>query len=365
MKIMFNYGSMYMGGAERVISSLANNFVERGAVVSIMVTDSLPSGYPLDKRVRFINQNASTSSSGMINAIKNNLRRVILTRKYLQEIQPDLVICFGINNLTMIILARSSRNMRTIGSERSNPYLASEGRFWKLMKRIVSPCADGYIFSTEGAQKYYPKWTQKKSVIIPNGIFADSLPEHVPPLRQRNGKQICAVGRLDPVKGFDSLIHAFARFHENYPEYTLHIYGEGRERANLTALIHKLDLESSVILEGYCADIPGKLCESIIFCFSSLYEGMPNALIEAMACGLPCVSARCDFGPTELIIDGENGLLVPVGDVEAMSKAMERIAADSALANKLSKNALKIRETHSRERISELFYNYITSIMTK
>lgn len=365
MKIMFYYGSMNMGGAERVISSLANNFVKRGGEVSIMVTDSLPSGYALDERVRFVRQNAEACSSGLLNAIKNNLRRIELTRKYLREIHPDVVFCFNINSLTIALLASLFLGIKTIGFEPSNPYRSQEGRFWKKMKQIASPFANGYIFSLEGVRKFYPLKTQKKSIVIPTGVFADTVPETVPLLNQRNGKKICAVGRLHPVKGFDVLIHAFALFSKNFPEYTLHIYGEGDERTTLIEIIRQLNMESSVILEGYVDDIPQKLCENKIFVLSSFHEGMPNALIEAMACGLPCIATRCDFGPSELITDGENGLLVPVGDIEGMSKAMERIAMDSTFAESLARRALKIRETHSMKKISNQFYSYITSIVRK
>lgn len=365
MNIMFYYGTLYMGGAERVISSLANNFVKRGDKVSIMVTDSLPAGYELDPGVRFINQNAEASSTGIIDAVRNNIRQMKITRKYLLEINPDVVFCFGINNLTLCLLAGFGMNMKIISSERSNPYHADDGRFWTMMKQIISPFADGYVFSTEGARNYYPKRTQRKSTVIPNGIFADTIPDTVEPLGKRKGRVVCSSGRLHPVKGFDILIRAFAMFHEDFPEYSLHIYGEGEEREALEKLVCQLSLEDSVFLEGHVTDIPRKLCENYIYGLASLHEGMPNALIEAMSCGLPCVAANCDFGPGELIKDGENGLLVPVGDVEAMAKAMGRIAGDVIFAEKLAENARNIYQTHSAEKISNQFHDYIISILEK
>lgn len=365
MKIMFYYGSMNMGGAERVISSLANNFVERGDEVSIMVSDNQPSGYPLNQKVRFIKQIDYMPSTSLIDAMKRNMLRLRLTRKYLREILPDVVICFNMNNLTYALLARPFLNIKTIGSERSNPYHSDEGRFWKIMKQMLSPFADGYIFSTEGAKKYYPSRTRKRSAVIPNGVFADTIPEYVLPLNLRNKNKICAVGRLQPVKGFNTLIRAFARFHKHFPDYTLHIYGEGEERTTLIELISQLDLKNYVILEGHVGDIPRRLCENTMFVLSSLHEGMPNALIEAMACGLPCIATNCDFGPAELIQDGQNGMLVPVGDIESMAKAMECIAMDISFAESLAQNALKIHETHSSEKITELFHHYITSVVKK
>ena len=363
MKIMFYYGSMYRGGSQRVISTLANNFVQRGDEVSIMVTDSRPTGYKLDERVRYINQCAEATSSGLVSAVRNNLHHLALTRKYLREIRPDVVFCFDSKMVAEALLTKAFLGIKTIGFEPSNPYSSHRGFFWESMRQVATPFADGYIFSVEGVRQYYPRLTRKKSALIPTGVFAETIPATVPPLHQRPGKKVCAVGRLHFVKGFDVLIRAFARFHQKFPDYTLHIYGEGPERTGLEELIRQLEADSYIMLEGYVQDVPAKLCENTMFVLSSSIEGMPNALIEALACGLACVSTNCNFGPADLITDGENGLLVPVGDVEALAQALERIAADPALAERLAQNALKIRETHAMEKICGQFHDYITAIV--
>ncbi|MBP2639412.1 MAG: hypothetical protein H6Q66_363 [Firmicutes bacterium] len=365
MHIMFYYVSMRRGGAERVISSLANDFVRRGAEVSILVLDDQPSQYPLDDKVNMIKLGTIADSQNIFAAVKNNLRRIVMTRKTLKERHPQAVVCFGINNLAFALAAKLGLDIKIIGSERSNPYHSNVGHFWKKMKKLLSPYADGYIFSTEGAKGYYPKKTQDKSVIIPNGIFAGTLPAIVPDIAKRRPKTICTTGRLEPVKGFDILVEAFSRFHQSFPEHTLHIYGEGKQKAALQRLILEKGLEKHAFLEGYAEDVPAVLCSHTMFAFTSHHEGMPNGLIEALACGLPCVAANCDFGPAELIRDGENGLLAAVGDPEAIAGAMKRIASDAAFAEKLSKNALKIRETHSPAEISRRFYDYITNVAKK
>jgi len=364
LHIMFYYSSMQRGGAERVISSLANDFVRRGAEVSILVLDDKPSRYPLDARVHFINLCANKSSSNVLTAVRNNLRRMMLTRKTFQNKRPDVVVCFGINNLAFALAAKSGLSIKTIGSERSNPFRTDVGRFWTKMKQLLSPYADGYIFSTEGARTYYPEKTREKSVVIPNGVFADTMPDIVPKLSERWQKTVCSTGRLQPVKGFDVLIDAFWRFRQRFPDYTLHIYGEGKQRAVLEKLVREKGLENHAFLEGYVDDIPAALCRHTMFAFTSRHEGMPNGLIEALACGLPCVAANCDFGPSDLIQHEENGLLVPVGDAEATANAMARIAANSGFADKLARNALKIRETHSMGEIAKRFHDYIVCVAT-
>ncbi|MBP1762977.1 MAG: glycosyl transferase, group 1 [Firmicutes bacterium] len=362
MHIMFYYGTLQQGGAERVISSLANDFVKRGAEVSILVVDEKPSLYSLDARIHFINLSANAHSKTLFAAIKNNLRRISLTCEVFKGSRPDIVVCFGINNLAFALAAKRCLPIKIVGSERSNPFRSEESFFWKTMKKLLSPYADGYIFSTEGAKSYYPAKTRNKSAVIPNGIFADTMPETVPEPRKRRPRTICATGRLEAVKGFDTLINAFARFHESFPDHTLHIYGEGGQQVVLEKLIREKGLEKHAFLEGYAVDVPAALCRHTMFAFASRHEGMPNSMIEALACGLPCVATDCDFGPSELIRDGQNGLLVPVDDVAAMADAMKRIASDELLAKKLSQNALKIRETHSMEKISKRFYEYIIRV---
>lgn len=362
MHIMFYYGSMQQGGAERVISSLANDFINRGTEVSILVLDEKPSLYPLDKKINYINLCANAHSSNVLDAVKNNARRIRLTREAFKKNHPDVVVCFGINNLTFALAAKRKLGIKTIGSERSNPYCSGEGEFWRKMKKLITPYADGYIFSTEGARSFYPEKTRKKSVVIPNGVFANTIPANAPALKNRCRQSICSAGRLETVKGFDTLIKAFALFHESFPHYTLHIYGSGTQKPALEKLILEKNLGKYVYLEGYAADVPAVLCKHTMFVFTSRHEGMPNSLIEALACGLPCVATNCDFGPDDLIKNGENGLLARVDDVEEIAGAMKRIARDKVFAEKISQNALQIRETHSMEKISQRFYDYISQV---
>jgi glycosyltransferase involved in cell wall biosynthesis len=159
------------------------------------------------------------------------------------------------------------------------------------------------------------------------------------------------------------MFSAFAVFSEQHPEYILNVYGDGQNRSKLEQLIKELDLESRIVLHGNRPDAVEQIKDAGMFVMTSRYEGMPNALIEAMACGLPCVCTDCDFGPAELIDNGESGLLVPVDDVQAIAAAMAQIADNQALAEKLSNGALEIRRTHSRDAICKQYRDYIESIV--
>lgn len=358
MKIMFFYSSMMAGGAERMISALANCYAKQEIEVSIAVINNNFSFYPLNPQVSLLKIGDSKNSQNLYQAIKNNLEIILSTRQALKEVKPDCVICFGINYVVYSLVAKIFLNIKVIGSERSNPYSSPKG-FWDNIKKFVSPLADGYIFQTNGAKRYYPRSVQKKCEVIQNGILIDSLPADIVPLNERIQNSICAVGRLAAVKDFDKLIFAFAQFLKMHPSYTLTIYGEGEDRGKLEELINNLHLYEKVFLAGRISNILEEVSKREIFILSSRYEGMPNALIEGLACGCGCIATDCDFGPSELIQDGKNGLLVPVGDIDAMTSAMQKLASNRPLLEKIAKNALNIRNTHSMEKIAKRYLDYI------
>lgn len=361
MKIMFLYASMGAGGAERMISALANYYARKDMEVSIAVIDNHPSFYPLHPKVQLLNLHELQRSRNIKEAIKNNIRLVKVIRRSFKEVRPDCVVCFGINYLLYALMARCCLNIKVVGSERNNPYYNESG-FWYRMKKIVSPWADGYIFQTNGARLYYPQSVRRKSRVIPNGIFIDSTAGIVP-LTERVKNSICAVGRLHRQKGFDLLIRAFSIFEPTNPGYKLTIYGEGSERSNLADLIDELDLGQKVELAGNISNVQDEIARQQIYILSSRYEGMPNALMEAMACGCACIAADCDFGPGELIEHGENGLLVPVLDIKAMAASMQQLAQDPVLLEKIAQKAVNIRATHSIDNIAEKYLAYLADIV--
>lgn len=362
MRIAFFISSMGLGGSERTVAALANEFIKHNDQVFVITIDSKPSFYFLNSQVEFKNLNTLKESEGVFDAIINNSMTIHSMHKLLKNKHIDVVITFNITTLTTAILARALLKTKVIGTEMSNPFLSETNKAWKFAKRNISVFADGFIFQTKDSSGFYRDVLIKKSIVIPNAIFTQDIPTEIIKMSERD-KNICTVGRLEKVKGFDILIKAFNEFSRSHEGYTLSIYGEGSERDNLQTIINDLQLTDKVFLHGKVSEVPQKIYKSCMFVLSSRYEGMPNALMEALACGLPCISTDCDFGPRELINHGENGLLIPVDDSEALTAAMKTLAENSILSEKLSENARAINKTHALDLIAQKHYRYIRSIV--
>lgn len=361
MNVLFLHATMGVGGAERVISALANDFIIRGDKVSIVVLDNLPSGYYLNENVSLIKLNIASNSKTLMQRIKSLFRQLHSCHRAIRTVMPDVVVALDARLAVLSSIASIGLSTKVIGSECSNPYVTKRGTKEELFVRL-SALADGFVFITQQTRDYYPASLRKRCVIIPNGIFC-KIPQTVSSFKDRPSHSICATGRLVEVKRHDLLINAFEKMDRAVPGYTLHIYGDGPLREELAALISAKHLTEKVILEGICTDIAAELVKHRIFVLSSDYEGMPIGLIEAMACGVVCISTDCDFGPAELISNGVNGLLTPVGDCEALATALETVASDTQKADSLSREACKIQECLSQQKITDAYHNYLHAVV--
>ena len=179
--------------------------------------------------------------------------------------------------------------------------------------------------------------------VIPNAVFA-APPQPLAADNTGTAKWIVAAGRLAPQKGFDLLIDAFSQIAERHPQWSLKILGEGPSRAALKQLIVSKRLADRVILAGWQNDPASVLRQAEIFVLSSRFEGFPNALLEAMACGLASISFDCESGPAEIVRDGIDGLLVAREDTAALATAIERLIDDASLRNRLGAEAVHVVE---------------------
>ncbi len=355
LKIAFLITGLQSGGAERVMSNLANEFVKKGHKIRIIVMKKAISDYELDDRIEFVGADALTVSG------KNNFfKGIICYIKNIREFKPDIVVSFLPKTIIIAMLCRLFlfRKIPVIVCERANPKIR-KGLIGKL-NDMLFPLADGCGFQTADARDYYKIKNQAKTAILKNPIGADFDIERFIGVRK---KEIVTAGRLYDQKNHALLVNAFSKIANKYPEYKLIIYGDGPLMKDLKMLIDKLKLSERVLLPGRVDNIKGQIYESALFVLSSDFEGMPNALLEAMALGLPCISTDCPVGgPRDIIENYENGILVPVNNVDEMAQAMDEVLSDGILAEKLGNNAHNIYEEFSLEFVTEQWKAFIYKI---
>jgi len=345
MKVIFFTSTLTSGGAERVISLLANEFNKKGHEIEVIALTSIsPDFYVVDEGVKFIH--ADKACHGSL------LKEMFWVRKHVREVHPDIVIAFMEAVYEFVLLALQGTGIPVITSERKDP--STLGPLRKILRWILLPTSTccAHVVQTHQIKSYYNKTVQRKTHIIYNPVNERVFDENVQNLTLHRKKRIISVGRLYPQKNQEMLIKAFSALSAKYKDWNLVIYGEGFLRSQLEKLIGELSMRDSIFLPGVSHNVIEEIAQSEIFAMSSNYEGMSNAMIEAMCVGTPVVSTRVS-GTDELIRDGENGLLVDVGDEKKMIAALDRLMGDVRLRKKFSNAYVAQRDCFKTENIIE------------
>jgi len=260
------------------------------------------------------------------------------------------------------LLATRGLNLRVVVSERTDPKMHRIGWIWEQLRWWAYSKADRIVVQTQGALRYFLPKFQGKLTVIPNPVVL-SPPDVVSSKRQPINPLMVAMGRLSEEKGFDFLLRAFARLKDQYPNWALMIIGEGPLRATLESLRDELRLSDRVLLPGQVKNPFQVLKEADLFVVSSHYEGFPNALLEAMACGLPAISFDCPSGPREIIRDGIDGILVQPGDVSALAAAMKDLMSDETKRKRLGLRALETTGRFSLAKVMALWDKLLCEVV--
>ena len=343
------------GGAQRVLSLLANRWLERGIEVTV-VTLSRPESdfFQLAPGVRRIALGLMGRSRNPLQGALKNQRRWRALRRALRDARPDMVIGFVAETNLLVLAAGLGLGVPVIVSERSDPRRQPLGAIRRGLRRLLYPRAAAVVLQTESVAR----WAREalpgaRLAVIPNpatrpeedgaggGPRAKATTDPAPP----SGRHlIVGMGRLSREKGFDHLLRAFARCAEGFPDWSLVIAGDGGERPRLAELSARLGIAERVRLAGLVRHPGGLLRRADLFVLPSRHEGFPNALLEAMSCGLPVIAFDCPSGPAEIIRPGQDGVLVPPGDEEALAAAMRRLMADEAERRRLGGRAVEVLE---------------------
>lgn len=400
-QIVLIVGHYKNGGVSMRATNLANEFGRRGYPVTILVTKDIGEKifFELHKNVKlvslsqFIKENCANSI--IINEtikqeqqIRNKkriryisrfipkwdrklemqIRQIRLggsIRKYLLFNADAILIPFGLAYYEQTIYAAKELNCKIIYAERNAPQLElpkDKVRAEQLLE-ILSE-ADGAVFQTDDEKVFYKDYIDKNTAVIHNPI-KKNLPK---PHQGERRKVIANYCRIAPQKNLKLLIDAFAKLHEEFSEYILEIYGnavedsEERLRDELKAYIETIGLKGYVYILPPAADVHWKVRDCAMFVSSSDFEGLSNSMIEAMAIGMPCVCTDClGGGAREMIVHEENGILVPMNDVEALYQGMRRMIVEPELMQRCSNNAAKIVEEMSVEKIADRWIEVINN----
>lgn len=348
IKVAFCIPSLGSGGAERVTSILANKFSECGYDVSVIMLTHMLCLYPLSKDVHTLCLNCDEDAS--MSSVKRYLRRIGKIRKAVKQLSPDVVISFMSETNIDVCFALMGMKIPIIVSERNDPATDPSSRAKKLMRRVAYLVPKGFVFQTPDAQAYFPKRIQKRSRIILNPID-NNMP---PRFEGERDKRIVAVGRLNRQKNLPLLIDSFSDFSIDHPDRVLEIYGEGALDDQIREYIREKGMQEKIILKGFCKDVHEKILTAEMFVMSSDFEGMPNALLEALALGLPCISTDCPCGGPRLLIESyRNGILVPLKNRRSMAEAMAFLADNPERARQMSQEAVLVRDRADLDSVTE------------
>lgn len=371
LHILIYLHSLSSGGAERVVSGLANYWIEHGQSVTV-VTNAVASRdfYELHPDVRRVALGLDRPSGGLLDAVYYNWQRLNALRTVVRERRPDVAVGMMSSASCTLFLASLGTTVPVVGCMRTYPPREPIGRAWQWARNTLFPRFDAIVVQTERSAD----WVQsacapRKVAVIPNMVnfpLHPTLPHvSVPHCGEQANRDrlLLAVGRLGPEKGFDRLIEAFAQLAPSFPDWRLCILGEGSERRSLERLTARLGLAQRISMPGTVGNVGDWYEAADLYVLTSIFEGFPNSLLEAMAYGLPVVSVDCDTGPRDILRGDVDGILVPPNDATALVIALQRLMDDEQLRAAYAAKAVDVRQRFSIQNIMRQWQALLESII--
>ena len=366
MNLTFIIWSLGPGGAERFLCTIANYFASKGSRVTVLtyVDCGATALYDFDAGVEIVTMALDWPHRNRLHSHLSRLKRLSVIRRAILKSRPDCVISLMTSTNVRTLFAVVGTGIPVIVSERVDPASMPLEKKWRLLRRISYPLADAVVVQTERVKHYFDRWSLKRLCVIPNPV-----PAGLPAGGNRGGatdapKKVISMGRLTSQKRHDLLLRAFARVVADV-ECTLTIVGEGPLRVELELLRDELGLGELVQFPGLEKRPWDVFAQSDLFVLSSEFEGMPNALMEAMACGLPVISFDCPTGPREIIRHGIDGVLIPPLNVGSLSREMTRVLTDDFARCRMAERAVEIRERFSMDRIMRMWESVIAAVRSR
>lgn len=361
-KVVFTCNRVGTGGAERVIMNIANRMARDEIEVKIVCYDILPGFYyTVDDGVEIVELDKEMSHHISFWERKwygfRNLFRLFF---FLRHFQPDIIVSFYTKQNCYSTLCANMLHIPIVCAERDH-FFTCDSRINHLLRKVFYHRADGFIHQTKWAKKYLEAHyrTPANGIILHNPLWITEYPERTP---VRN--EVIAMGRLAEQKNYSGMMCAFEKVHALLPEAKLRIYGKGDMDALLQKMINDKQLGDCVVLMGETTDVLAAYAAADAFIMFSHGEGYPNALMEALACGVPSIASNCPIGgPAELIEDGVNGYLVENENFDMLAERIVALLSSEEQKKKFSASALEIRQSNSMDRIYAALVDYLNQII--
>lgn len=347
MKIAIVNNGLAGGGIERASTGLANYWAQEGHDVALFALYQSVPFFSLESTILFKVPTFKYSRNKHL----YTLRMMLWLRFQVKRTNPDVVLAFGESTNPYVLLALKGLNIPVYVSDRMHPKASlPKLTFW--LKKKLYPEAAGVIAQTQLAKDVLSSYLMAANIYaIPNPVNV------IEPLPVEKLKRIVSVGRLEPVKGHEYLLRAFAQL--NAPDWELSIVGDGSLMNELKELALKLNVAEKVIFHGHKQEFRKEVSEAFIYVLPSLKEGFPNALLEAMSVPLACITTDFMRSKNELVQNDYNGLIVPVADVESLSKKMMELIKNPKKREMLAENAVKVRKDYAFPKIANLYLRVI------
>ena len=352
-KIVLSFATLAQGGAARVCANLSYPLCDTYDEVILVTWADVPQFYEYDHRATWYNLTKEAGGA-------SDIKRMRWFRQLIKREKPDLILSFLEPFNIRVLLCTIGLGVKTIVAERNDPHGVNKYLIMEKFEKLVYRLADRILVQTETVRRFFDGVLAERTHIIYNPV---NLPREMvgKAIDTPKRKRIVSVARLMPQKNHDILIKAFAIFSKNHPDYTLTIYGEGPQGEELKQLAVSFGVGDKVYIPGASKTIHQDILDAEMMCLVSQREGMSNAMIEAMCLGLPCICTKVS-GAIDLIKDGENGILVEIGDVDGLVKKMNELADNSDKANEIGQKASDLYQILNKENINKEWIGFLKSV---
>jgi glycosyltransferase involved in cell wall biosynthesis len=371
LKILVFIYSLSSGGAERVTSSLINEWISKGHCVSLVTQkDQSSDFYEVNPKINRVVLDLAKESTGLSSALINNFKRLCRLRAIIKTDKPDIILSMMTSSNIISIVANYALKIPIIVSERTYPPLLPVSRPWQILRKLTYPFASRVVMlTTEGLNWLQREIPKANGLVIPNPVLYP-LPINRPILDphsviKADRNILLAVGRMSEEKGFAGLINTFATLSKIHTKWDLVILGDGPMRVELQQQIEKASLGNRVFMPGRAGNVSEWYEQANLFVLSSRVEGFPNTLSEAMTHACPVISFDCLTGPRDLIKNGENGVLVAAGDYQELEKSLGELMENDVYRKRMAVNAICVREKFGLDKVMKEWMLLIEAHVSK